>query len=625
MESGNAGGAVVSGGLQDVTIDFETYYSTERGYSLKAIPQTAYLRDPRFEVLMVGIAIGDMEPEVHIGEAAVRSALDAIPWERTRCISHNAPFDMAILWEKFGHSPRVITDTLAQSRLCFPRVTRHGLAAMAQFLGIGEKGQDLELQDGLDGERLARMPEMLRRRLAGYCAGDVKLARAIDRTLPPIQAFEISGIDEGTRMTSEPILRLDVPMLEGYRDKQAVQAQRHVRFRSKEVFAQALRAAGVEPETKKGKNGPIYAFAKTDVFMLRLKGHPKAEIRDLVEARLEAQGNDEASRVETLIAIGRTAEATLPAAIVPCKAHTGRDAGSGKINLQNLKRESPIRHAIRAPEGHTLIVADLAQIEARVLAVMAGQHELVEAFREGRDVYAEFASRVFGFTLTKASHPKERNAGKVAVLACGYGMGAARFAEKARSDGVEMDDAQAQKMVIGYRTVNAQIERFWGFCSNLLRIMNRRGGDEKPQLCTAPGIIFPVSRHRIHLPSGRALWYPSLRNETRRSPEAFKWTFAHASGGREKVYGGLVTENITQAVARDILFDQAHRIRKRIRGTGARLVLRIHDEGVWCCPDAAVGDVKGVIGEEMRRCNPDWLDVPLDVEIGTGQTWEKPK
>ena len=624
MEQSNASRPVVNG-IGDVTIDFETYYSTAIGYSLKAMPQTAYLRDPRFEVLMVGIAIGDGEPVVHIGEAAVRSALDAIPWERTRCISHNAPFDMAILWERYGHSPRVITDTLAQSRLCFPRVTRHGLADMAKFLNIGVKGQDLELQNGLDGDRLARLPDMLRRRLAGYCAGDVKLARAIDRMLPPIQAFEISGIDEGTRMTSEPVLVLDVPMLEAYRAKQAIQAQRHAKLRSKEVFAKALRAEGVEPGMKKGKNGEIYAFAKTDAFMLRMKGHPKESVRDLVEARLEAQGNDEASRVETLIAIGRTPEATLPAAIVPCKAHTGRDAGSGKINLQNLKRESPIRHAIRAPEGHTLVVADLAQIEARVLAVMAGEWWLVEAFREGRDVYAEFASRVFGFPVTKASHPVERNAGKVAVLACGYGMGAARFGEKARSDGVAMDDAGAMRMVSGYRAANPEVARFWGFSENLLRIMNRRGSDEKAQLCTAPGIIFPVSRHRIHLPSGRALWYPGLRNEVRRNPEAWKWTFAHASGGREKVYGGLVTENITQAVARDILLDQAHRIRKRIKGTGARLVLRIHDELVWAVPDAAVEDVTGIVGEEMRRCNPDWLDVPLDVEIGTGQTWEKPK
>ena len=625
MEQRDAGGPVVSGGLDDLYLDFETYRSTALGYSLGAMPQTAYIRDPRFEVLMVGLAAGDGEPVVHVGEEAVRSALAAVDWGRTRCVSHNAPFDMAILWERYGHSPRVVTDTLAQSRLCFPRVTRHGLADMARFLDLGEKGPDLALVDGLDGARLARAPAMLRRRITGYCAQDVVLLRALDRALPPIKAFEVSGIDEGTRMTSEPVLVLDVPVLEAYRDRQALQAQRYAEFRSKEVFAEALRAAGVEPETKHGKNGPIYAFAKTDPFMLRLKGHPDAAVRDLAEARVEAQSNDEASRVETLIAIGRSPAATLPAAIVPCKAHTGRDAGGGKINLQNLKRESPIRHAIRAPEGHTLIVADLAQIEARVLAAMAGETWLVDAFREGRDVYAEFASKVFGFPVTKASHPVERNAGKVAVLACGYGMGAARFGEKARSDGVAMDDAGAQRMVSGYRTANPQIERFWGFCSNLLRVMNRRAADEKPQLCTAPGIIFPVSRHRIHLPSGRALWYPGLRNEVKRNPEAFKWTFAHAGGGRERVYGGLVTENVTQAVARDILMDQAFRIRRRIKGTGARLVLRIHDELCWTCPSTKVDAIAPIIEEEMRRCNPDWLDVPLDVEIGIGQAWGEAK
>ena len=610
-------------GVVDLYLDFETYRSTALGYSLGAMPQTAYIRDPRFEVLMVGLAYGDEPPAVFLGESCVREALDCAPWDRIRCISHNALFDMSVLRERYGHAPRCIVDTLAQSRLCFPRVTLHSLDAMGQLLGVGRKGPDLALVDGLDGERLERAPQLLRRRVMDYCDNDVALLRAIHRALPPIRDFEISAIDEGVRMTSEPLLELDVPALEAQQAHQALQADRHERFRRKEVFAGALREAGIEPETKRGKNGPIYAFAKTDAFMLRLAGHERPEVRALAEARMEAQGNDEAARVERLVQIGRSGP--LPAAIVPCKAHTGRDAGSDKINLQNLKRESPIRGAIRAPEGHTLIVADLAQVEARVLAAMAGEREVVEAFAAGRDVYAEFASRVWGYPVTKRTHPHERAAAKVAVLACGYGMGAERFGERARSDGVELSNEQAQRIVIGYRTANRAIERFWGFCSNLLRTMNRHLPDQVPQLCTAPGIIFPVSRHRIHLPSGRCLWYPHLRNEVRRNPERFNWTFAYPGGGRVKVYGGLVCENLTQAVARDLLMLQAHRIRVRIKGSGARLVLRVHDELVYCCPDAAVEDVKGVVAEEMRRGNPDWLDVPLDVEIATGHTWGEAK
>ena len=619
--------------MREYFADFETFWSKHHGYTLKTMPQTLYLRDPRFEVLMLGIAEGDGPVSVHTGDEAIRAALAAVPWDEARVVSHNAMFDMAVLARVYGHRPRWIGDTLAHSRLAYPRITRHGLADMAEFLGLGVKRKDLDLMDGIDGDRLARAPRMLRQRLEGYCAVDTELCRGIDKALPALDPRDASAIDEGVRMTSEPILVLDGDTLDRLAEEGQQKASVHARLRSKQTFARELRGLGVTPETKPGKRGEQYAFARNDAFMLRMLGHENPKVRELAEARIEAQSNDELKRTTTLAAIARTGP--LPAGIVPCKAHTGRDSGgergnedgvgSDKINLQNIKRASDLRKTIRAPEGWMLVVADSAQIEARTIAAEAGEDWVLEAFIAGRDVYAEFASRVYGFEVTKETHPDQRQIGKIAVLACGYKMGGRKFAETLRKDGVEMAELDAARIVNGYRRENRAIAAFWTFCESLIRDMTGRPRGEAPFLREAPGIVLGVSRHTLHLPSGRVIRYPNLANSERKRPERFDWSIQPAAGGRKKVYGGLVAENVTQAIARDILMLQAYRIRKRLAGMQARLVLRIHDELVYACPEAEVEPVVSVVEEEMQQGDRSWVDVPLAVEVQVAQAWGEAK
>lgn len=615
--------------MNTLYLDFETYYSAHQRFSLDTMPQTLYLRDPRFEVLMVGLAEGAGPVVVHTGEDAVRETLAAVAWDESLCVSHNAMFDMAILTGHLGHRPRWIWDTLAHARLIYPRVTAHNLGDLARFLGVGEKGQEIHLTDGIDGARLAAKPLMLRQRFEAYCAHDVELVRRCHLALPPLAKHDASSIDEGVRMTSEPILELDGDTLDRLATEGSARAGQHARLRSKDTFAAELRKLGVEPETKRGKKGEQYAFAKTDPAMRRLLGHAKPEVRRLAEARITAQSNDELKRTETLAAIAKTGP--LPAGIVPCKAHTGRDSGgerdeqvgvgTDKINLQNLRRDSEIRKTIQAPEGWSLVVADLAQIEARVLAAMSGEDWLCDAFRQGRDVYAELASQVFGYPVTKETHPRERQVGKVAMLACGFEMGAARFAEEARKDGLEMDDATALRIVSGYRRQNAAVVAFWSFCGALLRDMAARGTQEKPILREAPGIALGVGHERIILPSGRTIRYPNLVNRERKRPERWDWHISPVAGKPGRVYGGLVAENVTQAVARDILMLQAYRIRNRTEGMRSRLAIRVHDELVFACPDDEVERMVEVAREEMVRGEPDWTDVPLAVEVAVARTW----
>ena len=137
-------------------------------------------------------------------------------------------------------------------------------------------------------------------------------------------------------------------------------------------------------------------------------------------------------------------------------AHTGRFGGSDKINLQNLPRGSKLRTAIKAPEGQRLFIADLSNIEARMLAWLAKESDLLDAFAQGRDVYCEFATQIYGREITK-ENTLERYVGKTAILGLGYGMGHNKFQDtlKSGSPSVDVSDSTGDKIVEQYAHIFA--------------------------------------------------------------------------------------------------------------------------------------------------------------------------
>lgn len=256
-----------------LTLDFETVWCTEQHYSAKRMESEAYIRDNRFGVHMVGMAFDGGEPVVHhAGDVA--DALAAVDWPSTVLVSHNALFDGAILSWVYGHKPLLHVDTLALSRLCYPRVVGHGLAEMVRFLKLGEKGSELALSDGI--REPGAFPNVLvARTMAAYCAQDVRLTwllyqrlmqalarmeHTVGRSAGTLRAAELGAVDDGVRMTTEPALELDPQILEPM--AAAEEKAQDGRLRKPDVFSQELRALGIEPETKRGKNGPIPAFAK---------------------------------------------------------------------------------------------------------------------------------------------------------------------------------------------------------------------------------------------------------------------------------------------------------------------------------------------------------------------------
>jgi DNA polymerase len=220
---------------------------------------------------------------------------------------------------------------------------------------------------------------------------------------------------------------------------------------------------------------------------------------------------------------------------------------------------------------------DFAQIEARVLAWLAGQSDVLAVFASGEDVYV-WAAAQFG--------SGDRQLGKVLVLALGYGMGATRLRETARRNyGVSLSEAQAESFKSGWRSSNRHIVRFWDHMEFAARQAVVQRGSVVP--VNGSGIAFTctVRTLQMRLPSGRLLYYhnPSLDRETGRlryfGTELGRWA-------QLGTWGGKLAENATQAVARDIMSEAMLRVWRR---GGHVPVMTVHDELVYTLDRAAHG------------------------------------
>jgi DNA polymerase I-like protein with 3'-5' exonuclease and polymerase domains len=218
---------------------------------------------------------------------------------------------------------------------------------------------------------------------------------------------ELKIIDLTLRMFIDPVLELNLPLLESHlesvKDKKArlltAAAADRDSLMSNDKFAELLTRLGVSPPRKiSARTGKeAWAFAKTDEEFKELLEHPDPRVQTLVGARLGTKTTLEETRTQRFIDISLRGK--LPVPIKYYAAHTGRWGGEDKINLQNLPRESKLKSAIVPPDGHVMIDCDSSQIEARTVAWLAGQDDLVTAFDKGKDVYKIMASAIYTVTI----------------------------------------------------------------------------------------------------------------------------------------------------------------------------------------------------------------------------------
>jgi len=602
-----------------ITIDFETYY--DRDYSLSKITTEEYVRSDMFEVIGVSVKVNNEEPEWASGtHAQIKKWLhDNFQWEKSFVLAHNTLFDGSILSWRFDIRPRGWLDTLCMGRALHGVEVGGSLSAMVERYGLGAKGTEVV---AALGKRRADFSDEELARYGDYCINDVELThRLFGEMGKDFPKQELRVIDQTLRMFTEPTLKLNLDMLEQHlvdikKTKEDLLASTGVdktELMSNEKFAELLRSFGVEPpmKTSPATGNPAYAFAKTDEDFKALAEHDDVRVQALVAARLGTKSTLEETRTQRFIDIAK--RGSLPVPIRYYAAHTGRFGGDDKINMQNLPSRgtngNKLKKAIIAPEGYTIIDADSAQIEARVLAWLAEQEDLVVAFAEGKDVYKKMASAIYGkpeYEINK----EERFVGKTTILGAGYGMGAVKFQAQLKGMGAAVDTDEAKRIIDIYRRTNDAVVRLWRQAQNALVNMSR--GEPAP--LGRRGVLEVVPRYTaIRLPSGLMMRYDDLRFDQTEKGVEFHYKTRR---GRTRIYGGKVIENVCQAIARCIIAEQMLLIGKKYK-----VVLTVHDAIAVCVPDAEVIAAKQYV-EQCMRWVPEWAEgLPVNCESGSGKSY----
>jgi DNA polymerase len=646
-----------------LTIDFETRWD-KRDYTLSKMTTEEYIRDKRF--ISFGACVheyGSSEAIEWVGGDGLPEFFSGIDWGRTAVLAHNAQFDISILEWVYDSHPAFIFDTLSMGRALRGVEVGNSLAKLALDFGLQPKGTAVNSTDGL-----ASISPEIERELAEYCAHDVYLCEEIfKRLVVGYPKSELRLIDMTLKMYTRPYLELDHKMLiqalteegearEGLLQRLGIQ---EVELASNPKFANILQSLGVVAPTKVSKTTgkETLALAKNDALFQALLNGEREDVALLCEARLKVKSTTERTRAQRFLDISQRGKLPVPLSYYGALSGRWTAAKGSAINMQNLKRGSFLRKAIMAPEGYSLVVGDLSQIEPRVLAWLSDYHEMLDIFRSGGDPYAAFGAQMFNIPgLTKDSHPDLRQSAKSALLGCGYGLGWASFASQllvgflgappvryekafAKTLGVDQEYAQrfidwednvtkmleiphtctdqellthclaAKKIIDIYRATAHPVATFWDMCSGLIESSLYGGRIYKYKCLT-------FSKERIELPNGMSLLYPQLRREKDDKGRS-QWVYGPNA---TKLYAGKITNNVTQAVARIVMTDGMLRVTKKYPVVGT-----VHDEQIVLVPDDEVADAKTWVLEQMTM-EPSYMPgIPLAADGGAHRRYGEAK
>lgn len=629
--------------MKELDIDIETYSSRD----LKECGVYRYAEAEDFTVLLfsysvdggavrcVDLAQGEtLPPDI---EAALT---DPCVVKR----AFNATFERVCLSRYLGTEgyldPRQWRCTMvAAARLGFPL----SLGQCAEVLGL-EQGK---MEEGRMLIRYFSRPTGGKRHYPGdaperwekfkeYCKRDVEVEQAV---LSRVGAVEIPDSEQRLYVTDQLINDRGVAI-------DSVLVENAVRFdavRSASLLARAREITGLDnpnslPQLKEWihrRTGvPVSSLNKSDLPDLEQRFRFHADVREVLELRKES-GKTSTKKyramTECVCRDGR-----IRGLLQFYGSRTGRWAGR-LVQVQNLPKNrisdidyarslvragdfedftlnygdaaqvlsELIRTAFTGGEGRDLHVCDFSAIEARVVAWLAGEEWVLEAFRAGKDIYCETASRMFGVPVEKHGVNADlRDKGKIAALALGYGGGIAAL-EAMGGLRMGLSEREMRRIVDLWRSSNPNIVRLW----RILDAAATRVVETGETLTVHRGIELSMRRGLllIKLPSGRSLCYPRAgvaEDEGRRrityeglSQTTRKWC-------SQTTYGGKLTENIVQAIARDLLAE----VLMKAEAAGLRTVFHVHDEIV--VEDADKGSLERI--ERFFAERPRWCpDLPL--------------
>jgi DNA polymerase I-like protein with 3'-5' exonuclease and polymerase domains len=601
------------------TLDFETYYDKE--FSLRKMQTDAYIMDERYETIMVCIIDDEGKEDIIVGnESEIKEQLHAYAdWSQCAIRAHNTLFDGYILSYRYGVKPKLWMDTLSQARMFLPYLKSHSLANVAKYLGIGAKGTAVH---NMVGKRLSDMSASEFDDYVEYCFQDTRLCKALgerfDKFTPPL---EMKLIDMTIRMFTEPTIVGDAELIEKlYKDevarKEGLLAMAELdkeTLNSSAKFAKRLEELGVRPPMKisprTGKQ--TYAFAKTDKQFTALQDHENPEVQALVAARLGAKTTIAETRALRFLEMANRGKLPVYLNFWGAKT-TGRYSGGNKVNWQNLPARgisAGLRLALKAPEGHKVLVGDSSNIELRTVMALAGQEDALDKIRAGVDMYCDFATKLFGREITKEDKA-ERFLGKTAMLGLQYGAGAERFQEMVRQGsqfmkGVEpISIERAMEVVQLWRSVHHRVVDLWRKCDKQVLPDIANGCNLLPVDVNG---WFITQNNGFGRPGEPGVVYHNLEYNND------EWSY-EMGGGRVKIYGPKVVENLCQHAAMKIVMWQSARINQRYP-----VKLSVHDEAVCIVPEEELTQAKAYM-EECLDMTPPWcrgaIPVACETEIG---------
>jgi DNA polymerase len=678
-----------------LVIDFETYFDEEykmmgKGEGLSTVE---YITDSRFEIigcsfLTVKEPFPDYEGTTFFqaGEEMVATQIKLYQklygdnLEGCTVVIQNGTFDATILALRFGIYPPHVIDTLALARAWNSR-SKNDLDTQTKRWGLPAKGDTTEFK-GLTFRKRFKKPKGRKKgpklpfqvplitveqiaALRAYTDNDVMREWELFTLLLPRlsrPAFELRVMQLTLEMFTKPTLSVDfekgkelIVLMEAEIDKVMVAAgvvdteEKTAREQIsgdktfEAMLFDALGACGDSPirYIKYGKNNQaLLAIAKDDPQRKELQFHADEHVRNLMAARLALDSWPlHIRRVERIMGQARAGGGRLHVPLKYHGAHTGRDSGGEKINLQNLGARghaliSAIREMLIAVIGFKVVIVDLAGIEARVTGWIAGQESQLIAYREQdanpdatTDQYTKFATDILGWPVRKpkkerspgyikaieARHKFARNSiGKIPTLGVGYGLGTDRLVEILKEANVPGTDAElmelAERIKTKYRDDNEFIVRFWKDVERaFIYTAKYKRSCELPR-----GLRFDSAEDCdvvITLPSGREIHYVRVRIVEGKYGEAFE-VYNETEHCWKYAWGGVLTENIVQAIARDILMEAMIDLDEQ----GYKTSLRVHDELVIVERDDQAEACLNAALTAMRKV-PVWAPgLPLNAE-----------
>lgn len=611
--------------------DFETFWS--QTHSLTKMSPIEYVMHPDTEIISLAIKYGDEQTQVIFGEDLIRDHLEAQDWSDVMLVAHNmSAFDAMIFAWRFKVQPKVWGCTLAMARSIHSKTTGNSLAKLVAHYNLGEKDNTALLNT--KGKNLADFTREELWAMRKYNCDDTDQCYGLFNVLiKHYNAAELWQIDATIRMLVEPKFVLNRRVLEGALSDSRIQKQQALEvmgrilywdgddeaedieegvrsmLASTPKFKLLLESLGVEVPMKPSPADPekqIPALSKTDEAFLALQEHESPVVALAASTRLGVKSTLLQTRLESFINTGNRLRGRLPIPLHYCGADTtGRWSGF-IYNPQNLPRIDPdrpkltdaLRKSMLAPPGYKVVVADLSGIELRVnhfLWKVPSSMAMYKASPDKADLYKDFAAKLYNIPQTSVVKP-QRQVGKVAHLGLGYGSGAATFQKVAKlMGGVELTLQEAERVTYRWRDEYPEIVQGWRTCHSLLSEVAAGGRYE-----VDPWGLVTTQKDALLLPSGREIRYPGLYKEEGGKGRD-EWWYGQGRS-RARIYAGKIDENIVQALARDIIADNAYAVYKELK---IRPSLMVHDELVYVVPEDQAQHVLDTV-QRIMRTPPVW-------------------